>query len=205
MGAATAGVSRPAGSTVDSAGPGRYAAELCGPACRHHPARAADPPCRLLVRRHVGLRNGRAVAAGGADPDRKLSLGRGHPAGRSACSRPVLSHLPAWGVAAIKPVAPLVLYTFGGLTAEQRRLCAAMFCASGRDWLRWAIGAILHWRPNPIPDLPVFHIHGRRDRMIRASRVAADEVLPDGGHLINMSHAEAVNAFIRAAAAAVGE
>jgi pimeloyl-ACP methyl ester carboxylesterase len=118
--------------------------------------------------------------------------------------RPVLSHLPAWGVAAVKPLAPLVLYSFGGLTAEQKRLCAAMFRASDRDWLRWAIRAILHWQPHPIPDLPVFHIHGRRDRMIRASRVAADEVLPDGGHLINMSHAEAVNEFIRSAASAVG-
>ena len=30
--------------------------------------------------------------------------------------RPVVSHLPAWGVAAVTPLAPLVLYTFGGLT-----------------------------------------------------------------------------------------
>ncbi len=113
--------------------------------------------------------------------------------------RPILSHVPAWGVAAAKPLAPLVLFTFGGLTPEQKRLCAAMFRASDRRWLRWAIGAILHWRPTPIAGPRVFQIHGRRDRMIRASRVAADVMLPDGGHLINLSHAEQVNEFIRRA------
>jgi pimeloyl-ACP methyl ester carboxylesterase len=119
--------------------------------------------------------------------------------------RPILSRLPAWGIAAVKPLAPLVLYSFGGLTPRQRRLCAAMFRQSDRHFLRWAIGAILHWRPSAIADVPVFQIHGRRDRMIRAERVAADAVIPDGGHLINLSHAEQVNAFIRRAAAAVGE
>ena len=115
--------------------------------------------------------------------------------------RPILSHVPGWGVAAAKPLAPLVLFTFGGLTPEQKRLCAAMFRASDRRWLRWAIGAILHWRPTPIVGPRVFQIHGRRDRMIRVSRVAADVVVPDGGHLINLSHAEQVNEFIRQAGA----
>jgi len=119
--------------------------------------------------------------------------------------RPILSHLPAWGIAAVKPLTPLVLYTFGGLTPEQRRLCAAMLRDSDPHRLRWAMGAILHWRPSALDGVPVFQIHGRRDRMIRAERVAADVVLPDGGHLINMSHAEQVNDFIRHAAAAGGK
>ena len=63
--------------------------------------------------------------------------------------------------------------------------------------MQWAIGAILRWQPTPLAGTPVFHIHGQRDRMIRASRVAADVLVPDGGHLINLSHAAEVNDFIR--------
>jgi pimeloyl-ACP methyl ester carboxylesterase len=33
--------------------------------------------------------------------------------------------------------------------------------------------------------------------MIRASTIAPDFLVPDGGHLINLSHAEQVNDFVR--------
>ena len=167
MGTAAAGVSGPAGAAVDSAGPGRYAAELCGPAGRDHPG---ERPIVL-----GGSSFGGMVAcemAGHLQPKALVLVGscRRPEAIRRDVRwlRPILSHVPAWGVAAAKPLAPLVLFTFGSLTPEQKRLCAAMFRASDRRWLRWAIGAILHWRPTPIAGLRVFQIHGRRDRMIRA-------------------------------------
>ena len=72
-----------------------------------------------------------------------------------------------------------------------------MFQEADPGLMRWAIGAILSWQPTPLADTPVFHIHGQRDRMIRASTVAPDCLLPDGGHLINLSHAAEVNDFIR--------
>jgi len=56
--------------------------------------------------------------------------------------------------------------------------------------------SILRWQPTPFADTPVFQIHGQRDRMIRASMVEPDCLLPDGGHLINLSHAAQVNDFI---------
>ena len=43
----------------------------------------------------------------------------------------------------------------------------------------------------------------RRDRMIRSSTVACNVLVPDGGHLINLSHAAVVNDFIRKAIATV--
>jgi len=61
------------------------------------------------------------------------------------------------------------------------------------------------WQPTQLADTPVFHIHGRRDRMIRAAMVTPDLMLPDGGHLINMSHAEQVNDFIRKVLVSVGQ
>jgi pimeloyl-ACP methyl ester carboxylesterase len=71
-----------------------------------------------------------------------------------------------------------------------------MFQEADPEFVRWAIGAILRWQPTPPADMPVFHIHGRRDRMIRAAKVTPDVMVPDGGHLINLSHPGQVNDFI---------
>jgi pimeloyl-ACP methyl ester carboxylesterase len=117
--------------------------------------------------------------------------------------RPLLTRIPAWGIAAAKPLAPVAVQTFRRLTPEQRRHLAKAFWEGDCRFVSWAIRAILGWRPGPLGDTPVFHIHGRRDRMIRAARVAADVMLPDGGHLINLTHAKQVNEFIRSACRAV--
>ena len=72
-----------------------------------------------------------------------------------------------------------------------------MFKESDSRFMHWALQAILRWEPAPLEGVHVFQIHGRRDRLIPASRVEADELIPDGGHLINVTHAREVNRFIR--------
>jgi pimeloyl-ACP methyl ester carboxylesterase len=62
--------------------------------------------------------------------------------------------------------------------------------------LRWGPGAIAQWPGVTQCDVPVFHIHGGCDRIIPARDVAADHVVRTAGHLINLTHAEEVNAFI---------
>ena len=84
-----------------------------------------------------------------------------------------------------------------------QRMLVGMFQEADVAMMRWALGALLRWQPGPPPAIPTFQIHGARDRMILASGIEADELIPDGGHLINLTHAEQVNAFIRKAANAV--
>jgi pimeloyl-ACP methyl ester carboxylesterase len=110
--------------------------------------------------------------------------------------RPILRWIPSWGIRICKPLAPIGVQTFRHLTPELRRLCATMFQDADPEFVRWAIQAILAWKPTPPTGIPLFHIHGKRDRMIRASRVTADVLVPDAGHLINLSHALQVNDFI---------
>jgi pimeloyl-ACP methyl ester carboxylesterase len=62
--------------------------------------------------------------------------------------------------------------------------------------MHWTLRAILSWESTPLKGVPVFQIHGRRDPLIPARRVEADVMIPDGGHLINMTHADEVNAFM---------
>lgn len=48
--------------------------------------------------------------------------------------------------------------------------------------------------------MPIYHVHGDRDRLIPVHRVAPDRVIAGAGHLLNLTHADAVNEFIARAA-----
>jgi pimeloyl-ACP methyl ester carboxylesterase len=64
--------------------------------------------------------------------------------------------------------AKTALRIFGPASAEERSLLVEMFREMDPAFMHWAVSAIMHWNPLPIADIPVFHIHGRCDRMIPA-------------------------------------
>jgi len=113
--------------------------------------------------------------------------------------RPVVARLPLEVGDAAKLIAPLAVATFRLLSPTQRQLCLEMFQQADSRFMRWVITAILGWEPCALEGVPVCQIHGRHDPVIPAARIEADEIVADGGHLINLSHAEQVNAFIRKA------
>jgi pimeloyl-ACP methyl ester carboxylesterase len=78
-------------------------------------------------------------------------------------------------------------------------MLVTMFREMDPMFMHWAVSAILQWNPPPLADVPIFHIHGRRDRLIPAWRVKPDVLIPDGGHLINVTHSVEVNEFVRKA------
>lgn len=62
-------------------------------------------------------------------------------------------------------------------------------------FLKWGIDAILSWRPTPVT-VPVRHVHGSADRIIPLRGVEPDRVIPGAGHLLTLTHADAVNEFL---------
>jgi len=92
---------------------------------------------------------------------------------------------------------PAQLILLPGLTQQQRRLCVEMFRDTDSRFMKWAVTAILGWEPSLLRGTDMFQIHGEKDRAIPASRIRADEVVPGGGHLINLTHADRVNGFLR--------
>jgi pimeloyl-ACP methyl ester carboxylesterase len=108
----------------------------------------------------------------------------------------ILPVLPAgvWSLA--KMFSGPVIYLRCGVPSSRKKMAIRMFKDSDSEFLHNALQAILTWTPSPPPKTPVFHIHGDRDRLIPADRVEADCFVHDGGHLINMTHADEVNAFI---------
>lgn len=82
------------------------------------------------------------------------------------------------------------------LTDPQYRLIRDMSADVPVPFLRRAGRMILNWDAPATLPCPVHAIHGTKDRIIPVRGVAAEEVVPDGGHLINLTHAEQVNRFI---------
>src|SRR5262249_31558356 len=66
------------------------------------------------------------------------------------------------------------------------------------SFLRGGSRAALKWTPSPATaDVRVFQIHGERDRLSPAKRTLADVILPGGGPLFSLTHASAVNEYLR--------
>jgi pimeloyl-ACP methyl ester carboxylesterase len=117
----------------------------------------------------------------------------------------------AWPVRSIRPFARLALSLPFPLVSS---MAHASLSASGRhlsigthsllvqvadaeaDFLRWATRAILSWTPPSRFDLTIHQIHGGKDPVLPANRSQANEILPGAGHLLSVTHAQAVNQFI---------
>ena len=56
--------------------------------------------------------------------------------------------------------------------------------------------AIFSWEGVEELPMPIHHVHGDRDRLIPIRLVHPDHVIAGAGHLLNMTHADAVNDFI---------
>jgi pimeloyl-ACP methyl ester carboxylesterase len=70
-------------------------------------------------------------------------------------------------------------------------------------FLRWASWAALSWRPSQgARQARVLQIHGDADRTLPIRYTRADRVVAGGGHLLPLTHAQAVNEFLRQAGAA---
>jgi pimeloyl-ACP methyl ester carboxylesterase len=105
-----------------------------------------------------------------------------------------------WSVAKLDLISGVVVRMRLGVDPSRRDLAIRMFKESDSRFMHWVLQAILNWDPKPLLGVRVLQIHGGRDSLIRARRVEADKIIPDGGHMINLTHAEEVNEFLRSAA-----
>jgi pimeloyl-ACP methyl ester carboxylesterase len=98
----------------------------------------------------------------------------------------------------LAPAAWLARQTVGQFCHPLTRSFLRHLQDTDTSFLRWASRAALTWKPSPATaDIRVFQIHGERDRVLPAKRTRADVVLPGAGHLISLTHASAVNDFLR--------
>jgi pimeloyl-ACP methyl ester carboxylesterase len=91
---------------------------------------------------------------------------------------------------------PLLQAISGTLSAGQQNSLLAMFRRADPAFVRAMAKAVFEWEGLAAPPCPVAWIHGALDGVILPPRTGA-EIIPDGGHLIAMTHAAQVADFIR--------
>jgi pimeloyl-ACP methyl ester carboxylesterase len=86
---------------------------------------------------------------------------------------------------------------FGWLSRPATRQFLEQFANADGAFLRWASWAVLGWEPTDPPlNIPIHHIHGDRDRVLPIRYTHPDQIVHGGGHVLSISHADAVNRFI---------
>jgi pimeloyl-ACP methyl ester carboxylesterase len=112
--------------------------------------------------------------------------------------RPFRRLVTALPFGAIRPAAWSAQHTVGRASHPLTRRFLRHLRDADAAFLRWGTQAALRWVPSPgINPVPVHQIHGERDRIFPAGRTRAETILPGAGHLISMTHADAVNDFLR--------
>jgi pimeloyl-ACP methyl ester carboxylesterase len=98
----------------------------------------------------------------------------------------------------LAPGAWLARQTVGRFSHPLTRSFLRHLQEADASFLRWGSRAALRWKPSPATAaVRIFQIHGERDRIFPARRTHAEVILPGGGHLISLTHASAVNDFLR--------
>lgn len=109
---------------------------------------------------------------------------------------PFASLFPTSFFAPNRIIAPVMAQKFGAGTPEQAELLTTMLADADPAFIKWACTAVAGWKSGEEPSVPVHQVHGGDDKLIPASSVDAELVVPGGGHLVNVTHAEQVNAFL---------
>lgn len=114
-------------------------------------------------------------------------------------NRALAGLVPALPQSALRPpraVWPLVAWGFGAGRGPGRAVVDHCVETAAPSFVCWGLGAIMRWRPSPPPDVRIVHVHGESDRFIPARNVAATHIVAGAGHLLNVTHAPALNEHI---------
>lgn len=89
-----------------------------------------------------------------------------------------------------------VLNILGAKGIDQKNLQLQIMKDSDPVFTRWAMGAIVNWRNNVVPE-NLTHIHGTRDRLLPYKYVKADHRIEGGQHVMVMDNAAEVSQLLK--------
>lgn len=78
---------------------------------------------------------------------------------------------------------------------EDKLLIRQMIRDADAAFIKWAIQAVLEWNNDIVP-APFWHLHGTRDEMFPIWLTRPTHIIPRGGHLLVMTHAQEVNSLL---------
>jgi pimeloyl-ACP methyl ester carboxylesterase len=105
--------------------------------------------------------------------------------------------LPAFLVYVARNSPRFRMFFFGVTRKEHRQIFNDMLLKTSNQFLCWGIKAIFSWKGCEVKGMRVIHIHGEQDELIPLRKTHPDIVIKEGGHLVNLTHADLVNRHIR--------
>ncbi len=85
---------------------------------------------------------------------------------------------------------------FGHLNPEDSWLFRDMLKKSSPVFVKWAMGAILHWDNQVIPS-NVYQVSGDKDRLFPYRKLKDAEIIKDGTHIMIFENAAQINDFLK--------
>lgn len=79
---------------------------------------------------------------------------------------------------------------------EDKVILLQLIKDSNPDFIRWALGAILQWKNEQVPE-HIWHIHGSKDEILPMRYTRPTHIIPKGTHLLVLSRAAEVNKLLK--------
>ncbi|MBS1526409.1 MAG: alpha/beta hydrolase [Bacteroidetes bacterium] len=90
----------------------------------------------------------------------------------------------------------LVRFAMGKLSKKHSELFIDMLSKTPARFAKWAVGAILHWDNEIIPD-HVYHIHGDDDQIFPHKYIRNATIVEGGTHLMIMNKPKEINNWLK--------
>jgi pimeloyl-ACP methyl ester carboxylesterase len=90
----------------------------------------------------------------------------------------------------------LVRLVMGKISKKNSALFIDMLRNTPPKFAKWAIGAILHWQNQTIPE-NVYHIHGDKDQIFPHHRLKDFTIIRGGTHIMIMNRARDINQWLK--------
>lgn len=92
--------------------------------------------------------------------------------------------------------ASVIKRLFAPESREDKQVLLQLVRESDPAFIKWAMGAILHWKNETVPE-PMAHIHGSKDEILPVKYTCPTHIITKGTHLMVMNRADEVNQLLK--------
>lgn len=90
----------------------------------------------------------------------------------------------------------IVRFVMGEVSKKNKELFIDMLRKTPPVFVKWAMGAILHWDNQVIPE-NVYHIHGDTDMIFPSNRLRNAFIIKGGTHIMILNRAKEINTWLK--------
>jgi hypothetical protein len=84
----------------------------------------------------------------------------------------------------------------GKMSKHHQEMFVSMLIGTSPQFIKWAIGAILHWDNRIIPE-NVYHITGDNDKVFPYKRINDATIVKGGTHIMIFNKAKEINSWLK--------